>query len=86
MIYGQTKKLIIFDFDGVIVDSFAISFGVNRKLGSAVDIDQYRSFFEGNIYEAIKSDSTIKDVKNIEKSGKSICPTTTRTYSYCRDA
>lgn len=47
------KKYILFDFDGVIIDSFHSSFGINKKIRPGVQEQQYRDFFNGNIYEAV---------------------------------
>lgn len=46
-------KTILFDFDGVIVDSFQPAFEVSRMLRPWMDFteDDYRKCFEGNVYE-----------------------------------
>jgi phosphoglycolate phosphatase len=45
------KKLILYDFDGVIVDSFPISFGILREKNPNITEQDYRDCFLGNFYE-----------------------------------
>jgi len=42
-------RFILFDFDGVIVDSFAPAFEVNKKMCPVMTEADYRRRFEGNI-------------------------------------
>ena len=44
-------KAIIFDFDGVICDSFNIAYGINKIIDNDLSSEEYRDFFNGNIYE-----------------------------------
>jgi HAD superfamily hydrolase (TIGR01509 family) len=46
------KKTILFDFDGVIIDSFGGAFGVNKKLEPALTEEWMRRRFEGNINDS----------------------------------
>lgn len=48
------KKLLIFDFDGVIEDTFELSFGFFKKQFPDLSRDEYRSWFNGNFYEVVK--------------------------------
>jgi len=43
------KKLILFDFDGVIADSFWPSFEIQKKICPHITDEIYRKRFEGNI-------------------------------------
>lgn len=45
------KKVVLFDFDGVLVDTFAASFGIYQAFNPGLDAERYRSFFDGNIYD-----------------------------------
>ncbi len=45
--------MIIFDFDGVIVDTFSVCYGIRNKV-HPISEEEYRAHFEGNINEAIK--------------------------------
>lgn len=44
-------KAIIFDFDGVIVDTFDLSVKICRQNGKMVTRKQYRDHHNGNVYE-----------------------------------
>ncbi len=44
-------KLLIFDFDGVLEDTFDWNFKVAKKRYKGIDKEDYRSWFNGNIYE-----------------------------------
>lgn len=48
------KKLLIFDFDGVIEDTFELSFGFFKKQFPDITREEYRSLFDGNFYEVAK--------------------------------
>ena len=43
------NKIILFDFDGVIVDSFDIAFEVQKIVHPGLTKDDYRGFFNGNV-------------------------------------
>ena len=43
------KKIILFDFDGVIADSFEMAFSVNKIITKNINKDDYRKLFDGNI-------------------------------------
>src|SRR3989344_1584467 len=49
------KKCILFDFDGVIVDSFPTAFTAQKIICPNITKEHYRQFFEGNIYEQVNS-------------------------------
>lgn len=44
-------KALIFDFDGVIHDTLDLAYKINKKLGGTFTLDEYKDFFNGNIYE-----------------------------------
>jgi phosphoglycolate phosphatase len=45
-------KFLMFDFDGVIVSSFALAYETMQKIGTAPETEeQYRDYFNGNIYK-----------------------------------
>ena len=48
------KKFILFDFDGVIVDSFAPAYEVNKMICPSSSEEEYRRKFEGNINDWTK--------------------------------
>lgn len=48
------RKFLLFDFDGVIIDSFHSSFSINQKIRpGGIEEQQYRDFFNGNVYESV---------------------------------
>jgi len=44
-------KAIIFDFDGVIHDTFKISYDANLKANGDMSLDEYKDMFNGNLYK-----------------------------------
>lgn len=49
----EKKKLIMFDFDGVLVDTFIICHGIDSEMNHATQtLEEYSSLFNGNIFEA----------------------------------
>lgn len=48
-------KVILFDFDGVLVDTLGIVFAINQEVEPDITLEEYQSHFEGNIHDAIKS-------------------------------
>ena len=48
------KNFVLFDFDGVIADSFSLAFDVARTFNPELDEAAYKRLFEGNVYESIK--------------------------------
>ncbi len=58
---SKIGKIIIFDFDGVLVDSFQLAFETNKLFSpKGVDLSEsrYRGFFEGNVYNTMPKAST----------------------------
>lgn len=51
------KPLLIFDFDGVLVDSFDTAFGLIKEMLPGQDFTEadYLECFEGNVYESTRS-------------------------------
>lgn len=50
------KKIIIFDFDGVIVDSSNLSYSANKEMMPDLEYDEWQSWFEGNLYKKIRKE------------------------------
>ena len=46
-------KAIIFDFDGVIHDTFELAYGIHKRLNPTLSKEIYRSYFDGNLFENI---------------------------------
>lgn len=49
-----TKNVILFDFDGVLVDSFEMSYQVTLKFDPGLTREQQKAFFDGNVYEEVE--------------------------------
>jgi phosphoglycolate phosphatase len=54
MTHTNNKKLIMFDFDGVLVDTLLTCFTVSQEVNEDMSLEEYKGFFEGNIYNAIR--------------------------------
>jgi phosphoglycolate phosphatase len=48
------QKIVLFDFDGVLADSFELSYQAAKDSGSPLTREQQRKVFEGNLYDKIK--------------------------------
>ncbi len=48
------RNFVLFDFDGVIADSFGVCMKTARNLCTHITEEQYRAAFEGNVYEKHK--------------------------------
>jgi len=46
-------KAIIFDFDGVIHDTFELAYGLHKQLHPESSREIYRSYFDGNLFKKI---------------------------------
>jgi len=50
-------KAIIFDFDGVIHDTYELCYGLNLKIsGKDLTREQHKDFFNGNLFEKVVVD------------------------------
>ncbi|MDD2807693.1 MAG: HAD hydrolase-like protein [Patescibacteria group bacterium] len=49
------KKIILFDFDGVIVDSFETAYSIVEELQLGFSRQYYREMFCGNIFDSVDS-------------------------------
>ena len=47
------KKLLIFDFDGVIEDTFELTFCLFKDYFRGMTRDEYRGWFDGNFHQAL---------------------------------
>ncbi len=65
----KRKKIIFFDFDGVIADSFSIGFEINKIIDfNIVTESDYRNLFNGNIHDWAKGSSLEeKEIKRINE-------------------
>jgi len=56
------EKIIIFDFDGVIVDSFDVAFEVNKLARPTITRERYQAKFNGNIANATHEDEKTREI------------------------
>lgn len=65
------KDIFIFDFDGVIVDSFDVCFDIECRMNPRATIDSFLKRFEGNVFSSLKEtkidDSYIHDYFSLYK-------------------
>jgi len=59
----KKNKIIIFDFDGVVVDSCQVSFGINKEIVADFEYSEWQSWFEGNIHENIRKDLMSEEIQ-----------------------
>ena len=59
----KKKKLIFFDFDGVIADSFDAAFKVSKMIHPLLEEEDYRRRFDGNINETAVSSRVQKEYR-----------------------
>jgi phosphoglycolate phosphatase len=46
------RKFVLFDFDGVIADTWGVAFETAQTIFPSFDEESYRRMFDGNVYEA----------------------------------
>jgi phosphoglycolate phosphatase len=64
----EMKKSILFDFDGVIADTFDFCYVLHQQYYPGVSVDDYRKKMEGNIYEALKPTAEFETVAKLDES------------------
>ncbi|MBU2416361.1 HAD hydrolase-like protein [Patescibacteria group bacterium] len=64
------EKIIIFDFDGVIVDSFDVAFEVNRLARPTITRERYQAKFNGNIADAKYEDEKVREIDFFYEHGE----------------
>lgn len=68
------KKIVLFDFDGVIVDSFEISYQLGLADNPTWTKEQQKNLFDGNLYEEIGKLKESGFVGNDEEFFKKFTP------------
>jgi phosphoglycolate phosphatase len=48
------KKMIMFDFDGVVVNTFDMVLGLKHEIGQTISADDFRNLFLGNYYKEVE--------------------------------
>jgi HAD superfamily hydrolase (TIGR01549 family) len=55
------RNFVLFDFDGVIADSHALSYELSRHFSPELDEKSYRALYEYNVFESLKKLSSWRD-------------------------
>lgn len=53
-------KLILFDFDGVLVDTLVMHHAISQEVNKDLSLDEFRDLFNGNIFDSVKNSLTVK--------------------------
>lgn len=54
------KRILVFDFDGVIIDSFETCWNIMREAEPNLTVEEYRARFEGNINASIANKTSVR--------------------------
>ncbi len=61
------RKIIVFDFDGVIVNSFPFCYEINSRIYPKLTEEEYKEFFKKSLFDLIESSLKRDDLnKNID--------------------
>ncbi|MFA6410584.1 MAG: HAD hydrolase-like protein [Candidatus Buchananbacteria bacterium] len=60
----NSRKIILFDFDGVIADTFEMANEIATVFFPGISKDEYRKMFESNVHDSVKSYIKQKDEKS----------------------
>lgn len=60
----SNKKTILFDFDGVLIDSFQSIFAANKEYPQMADLtkEEYRGYYAGNFFESFSKRNKNKQI------------------------
>ncbi|OGI73811.1 hypothetical protein A3D42_03275 [Candidatus Nomurabacteria bacterium RIFCSPHIGHO2_02_FULL_41_18] len=56
----KIKKLVLFDFDGVLVDTLIMSYEISKEVDNDLSMPAFKSLFDGNIFHSLNNHPTIK--------------------------
>ena len=62
------KKLVVFDFDGVLVNSLDLWFEVNQRANPHLTKEQYSEMSHGNYFESFEGSNAKFEFKHDEES------------------
>ncbi len=60
-------KSIIFDFDGVIHNTFELAYAIHKNMKPESSRENYRSYFDGNLFKRLDADSNKEDEKEFRR-------------------
>jgi phosphoglycolate phosphatase len=58
----ETKKIIMFDFDGVLIDTLFVWYEISSQVNHDMDIEEYKTFFDGNIHDAVRKNGQPRNI------------------------
>ncbi len=50
----MSRPLVLFDYDGVLINTFLDALAASHDIGVEMSADEYREMFKGNIYTSVK--------------------------------
>jgi phosphoglycolate phosphatase len=53
---NKNTQTVLFDFDGVLVDTFDMCFAINNHFHPGITEQDYKGWFHGNIYETVEEE------------------------------
>lgn len=54
------KKLVMFDFDGVLIDTLIMHHKISQEINKDLSLSAFRDLFNGNIFDSVKNSPTVK--------------------------
>jgi len=64
------KKFLLFDFDGVLTDTFLSTYAICQLSRPWISLEEYRDLFMGNIYEEMESQDKVETRTVIPQSNE----------------
>jgi phosphoglycolate phosphatase-like HAD superfamily hydrolase len=58
---SHTKKILMFDFDGVLIDTLIPVYLMAREINEDMDLEEYKTFFDGNIHDATRKNGQLQN-------------------------
>jgi len=66
-------RAVIFDFDGVIHDTFSIAYKISKHFTPNITIEEYKDYFNGNVYSNVEI-TPEREIKFRELQAKEFSP------------
>jgi HAD superfamily hydrolase (TIGR01509 family) len=54
----KNKKLVMFDFDGVLVDTLFINHQIYGEVNENLSLEEFKTFYHGNKFKAVRADGS----------------------------
>lgn len=56
-----SKKLVMFDFDGVLVDTLLVNHCIYQEVNSNLSLEEFKTFYHGNKFKAVRFDGSSRN-------------------------